>query len=127
MIKQVKIPIPNQDIVFTNNVDPLKLYATCINKVVYVLERVSQNTYTFVNVVNKSEKLLNLSCYSVTGCIEEMLKCNFIVYQFDTQEEFFKWALEQITDKKFKKVSHIDSDLVDCMAPLKTKTIEVLI
>ena len=109
MIKRVKTPIPNQDVVFTNNVDPLKLYATCVNKVVYVLERVGQNTYTFVNIVNKSETFLSQTCYSVTGCIEEMLKCNFIVYQFDTQEEFFKWALEQTTDKKFKTINVVNN------------------
>ena len=109
MIKRVKTPIPNQDVVFTNNVDPLKLYATCVNKVVYVLERVGQNGYTFVNVVNKSEKFLSQTCYSVTGCIEEMLNCNFIVYQFDTQEEFFKWALEQTTDKKFKTINVVNN------------------
>lgn len=40
---------------------------------------------------------------SLVSLIENVIQ-DAIVYQFDTQKEFFKWALEQITGKKFKNV-----------------------
>lgn len=127
MIKQVKKPVSDNDIVFTNEIQTQKLYAVNDHGVIYTLCYLNDGTLAFVNVINKSEYLQDEYYYSFKGCIEDTIDSGFIVYQFDAQQEFFKWALEQITGKKFKKVSHIDCDLVDCMAPLMTKTIEVLI
>ena len=36
---------------------------------------------------------------TLTGCLKKLFKGDHTIYQFDTQEEFFKWALEKVTGK----------------------------
>lgn len=129
MIKQVKNPVSDNNVVFTNKVQTQKLYAVNDHGVIYTLCNLEDATLAFTNVINKSEYLQDEYYYSFQGCIDDTLDRGFTVYQFDTQEEFFRWALEQITGKKFKN-TYVPScylGIVDSFNDFTPRTVEVLI
>jgi len=43
--------------------------------------------------------------YNIEDQILSAIKNNYEIYQFDTQEEFLRWSLEQVTGKNFKTIS----------------------
>ena len=129
MIKQVKKYISEQAFVPLYECSSVKCYAVCIDNIIYSLQQVLDCNYAFINIINTSDYLQDEYYSDFEDCLKQTINAGLNVYQFDTQEEFFRWALEQITGKKFKN-TYVPSCYLGIVASLNDlipKTVEVLV
>lgn len=94
--------IYSEDEVSIDKVSVKKIYAIKgIAGHIYKAHRISALKYAFINI-DASAEYAYPTQPSLQEAIKNALDYGYIVFQFDTQEEFLRWALEKITGKRFR-------------------------
>ena len=76
-----------------------KIYALLKESSCCTLKKYNDGSFTFHSIFDSTTDYLCTYAYSMKDSIQKALSLNDKVYQFDTQEEFLRWSLEQVTGK----------------------------
>jgi len=114
------------DEVSINDIDKYKIYASYIDGEINILTKEQNLSYIFKELSHNRGNIR-----SGQGCMKDIKKFIEIfldenIYQFDTQEEFLRWSLEQVTGKKFINKTLYEALGDGEVCPVKQLDVEIL-